>query len=148
MVIYVKIEGIVFIEGVIPMEFYMKEDGMRTKLEYGELSVSPDDTKGFRPFQLMIASIAGCSASVFRKILAKQRIEIADLQMTAEVKRNPDVANRIEDVKLHFVVKGNRIDQGKMEKNLELARKNCSMVRSVEDSINITETIEVIQLSE
>lgn len=121
---------------------------MRTKLEYGDLSVSPDDTQGFRPFQLMVASIVGCSASVFRKILSKQRIDIAELEITAEVGRNPDEANRIEDIKLHFAVKGHRLDQGKMEKNLELARKNCSMVRTVEDSINITETVETIQLSE
>lgn len=130
------------------MEFYMKENGVRTKVGFGELDISPDDTKGFRPFQLMVASIAGCSASVFRKILTKQRIEIADLHITADVTRNPDAANRIEDIKLHYVVKGKDIDQGKMEKNLALARKNCSMVRSVEDSINISETIEVIQLSE
>ncbi|HLQ70673.1 MAG TPA: OsmC family protein [Bacillota bacterium] len=130
------------------MEFYMKENGMHTKFGYGELDISSDDTKGFRPFQLMVASIAGCSASVFRKILAKQRIEIAELQIVADVKRDPDEANRIKDITLNFVVKGDRLDQTKMEKNLKLARKNCSMVRSVEDSINITETIETVQLSE
>src|SRR5699024_6919538 len=130
------------------MEFYMKENGMRTRFGYGDLDISPDETDGFRPFQLMLASIVGCSASVFRKILAKQRIEIADLEITADVKRNPDEANRIEDITLNFFVKGDRLDQTKMEKNLKLARKNCSMVRSVEDSINITETIETVQLSE
>ena len=130
------------------MEFYMKENGMHTKFGYGELDISSDDTKGFRPFQLMVASIAGCSASVFRKILAKQRIEIAELQIVADVKRDPDEANRIKDITLNFVVKGDHLDQTKMEKNLKLARKNCSMVRSVEDSINITETIETVQLSE
>jgi len=121
---------------------------MHTKFGYGELDISSDDTKGFRPFQLMVASIAGCSASVFRKILVKQRIEIAELQIVADVKRDPDEANRIKDITLNFVVKGDRLDQTKMEKNLKLARKNCSMVRSVEDSINITETIETVQLSE
>lgn len=129
------------------MEFYMKENGMRTKLGYGELAVSPDDAEGFRPFQLMVASVAGCSASVFRKILGKQRIEIADLEVTAEVTRNPDESNRIEEMKLHFAVKGEYLDQGKMERNLNLARKNCAMVRSVEDSIRITESVETIQLS-
>lgn len=125
------------------MEFYMQENGMRTKLEYGELSISPDETEGFRPFQLMVASIVGCSASVFRKILAKQRMDVDALEITADVNRNPDVANRIEDITLHFVVKGQDLDKKKLEKNLVLARKNCSMVRSVEDSINITEIIEI-----
>lgn len=129
------------------MEFYMKENGMRTKVGYGELAVSSDDTEGFRPFQLMVASVAGCSASVFRKILAKQRVEYADLEVTADVTRNQDDANRIEEIKLYFAIKGDHLDQGKMEKNLTLARKNCAMVRSVEDSITITENVETIQLS-
>ncbi len=135
-----------FMEGII-MELYLKENGLRTSLEYGELEISGDETYGFRPYQLMIASIAGCSGSVFRKILAKQRIEVEDIQITAEATRNPDEANRIEKITLHFIIKGHHLDPEKMYKNLAIARKNCSMVRSVENSIEIEETVKTIELS-
>ncbi|MFD2760154.1 OsmC family protein [Lentibacillus juripiscarius] len=129
------------------MDFHLKEEGMRIDLEYGQLDISGDETYGFRPFQLMVASIAGCSASVFRKILKKQRTEIADLTIQTKVERNPDEANRIERIDLHYVIKGYNLDDDKLYKNLALARKNCSMVRSVEDSITIEETLETIELS-
>ncbi|ALX48973.1 OsmC family protein [Lentibacillus amyloliquefaciens] len=129
------------------MEFHLKEEGLRTEFEYGQLDISGNAEHGFRPYQLMVASIAGCSASVFRKILNKQRMEAADMKVTAEVKRNPDEANRIERIDLHYVIKGYHLDDEKLYKNLALARKNCSMVRSVEDSIHIEETLESVELS-
>ncbi|WP_404458165.1 OsmC family protein [Oceanobacillus kapialis] len=129
------------------MEFHLKENGMRVELPYGELDISGNDEFGYRPFQLMVASIAGCSASVFRKILEKQRTEIVDLQISAEVERNPEEANRIEKIVLHYVVKGRRLDPEKLYKNLEIARRNCSMVRSVENSITIEEQIDTVELS-
>jgi len=129
------------------MDFHLKEEGVRIDLDYGELNISGDETFGFRPFQLMVASIAGCSASVFRKILQKQRTEIADMKITANVERNPDEANRIERIDLHYVIKGYHLDDDKLYKNLAVARKNCSMIRSVEDSITIEETLESVELS-
>lgn len=88
------------------MEFFLKEEGVRTSLGYGELDISGNEDHGYRPYQLMVASIAGCSASVFRKILTKQRVDVADLKITAEVVRNPEEANRIDKIHLHYVVKG------------------------------------------
>lgn len=129
------------------MEFYLKENGMRAEFDYGILSVSPDEADGFRPFQLMVASIAGCSGSVFRKILDKQHTDYEDLIIHADVERNPEIANRIEKMTLTFTIKGKHLDPDKMERNLALSRKNCSMVRSVEDSIDIKESLKIIELS-
>ncbi|GAQ17223.1 peroxiredoxin [Oceanobacillus picturae] len=129
------------------MDFYLKESGMRAELPYGEIDISGNEDYGYRPFQLMVASIAGCSASVFRKILEKQRTEIADLQVHAEVERNPEEANRIEKITLKYTVKGRQLDPEKLYKNMEIARKNCSMIRSVEGSITIEEHIDTVELS-
>lgn len=129
------------------LNFYLKENGMRVDLAYGQLNISGNEDDGFRPFTLMVASIVGCSGSVFRKILEKQRIEIEDLQIGADVVRNPKEANRIEEITLKFTVKGHHLDPEKLYKNLAVARKNCSMIRSVEDSIQIEESIETIELS-
>ncbi|MBM7572425.1 OsmC family protein [Aquibacillus albus] len=129
------------------MRFYLKESGIRTSFPFGELDISGDEALGFRPFQLMVASIAGCSANVFRKILEKQRIEVEDITVEAEIDRNVDEANKIEKIHLHFIIKGKRLDDDKLYKNLEVSRKNCSMIRSVENSIEITETLETIEIS-
>ncbi|HEY4602415.1 MAG TPA: OsmC family protein [Cerasibacillus sp.] len=128
------------------MEFKMKENGMSVDLEYGTLHVSGNSELGFRPFQLLVASITTCSSMVFRRILEKQRITIDDLRVKAQVTRNPDEANRIEHIELIFVVTGKNLNEKKLAKNLALARKNCAMVRSVEESINIEESLEFIHV--
>ena len=111
------------------------------------MNISGDEEFGFRPYQLMVASIAGCSLGVFRKILDKQRIIYDDIKVSTKIKRNPDEANRIERIHIHFVVKGHRLNQDRLMKNLEISKRNCSMVQSVKDSIHIEETLECIELN-
>lgn len=128
------------------MKFNLKENSTNVDFDYGELSISGNEDFGYRPFQLMVASIVGCSASVFSKILKKQRTEIADLTITADVERNPKEANRIDSISLHYCIKGYNLNKDKLNRNLELSRENCSMIRSVESSIKIEESLEVIDL--
>lgn len=127
------------------MTFYSKDNGMKTEVGFGELKISGNEEYGFRPFQLMVSSIVGCSSGVFKQILGKQRIEIEDLNVNVVVERNPDQANRIEKMSLHFVIKGKDLELDKLHKSLEVARKNCAMVQSVQDAILIEETIEVVE---
>ena len=129
------------------MKFYLKGNSTQVDFDYGELSISGNEDYGYRPFQLMVASIVGCSGSVFSKILNKQRTEIDDLTITADVERNPKEANRIEHISLHYCIKGYNLNVDKLNRNLKLSRQNCSMIRSVESSIKIDESLEVIELN-
>lgn|SRR5690625_1477108 len=129
------------------MKFQVNGTRISTEFSYGELFISGNENQGFRPFELMVASIIGCSGSVFQKILEKQRTRVEELSIHAEVERNPEEANRIEWIKLNYVVKGHQLNIDRLYKNLALSRKNCSMIRSVEDSIKIEETLQMIELS-
>ncbi|WP_026584663.1 OsmC family protein [Bacillus sp. J33] len=127
------------------MDFKMKEEmGFYTELPFGRLDVAGDEEYGFRPFQLLVASLAVCSGGVLRKIMKKMRMDFEDIQIKTSVERNPDAADRVEKVHIHFLIKGNDLNEEKLHKALELTRKNCSMVRSVEGSIDIAETFELI----
>lgn len=67
-----------------------------------------------------------------------------DIQIEVkEVVRVEEEADRVSKVHIHFTLKGN-IDENKMERVMELTRKNCSMVQSVKDSIEIIETYELV----
>ncbi|NQD66652.1 OsmC family protein [Bacillus haikouensis] len=126
------------------MEFKMQEGGFYSDLAYGKLEVSGNEEYGFRPFQLLVSSIAVCSGGVLRKVLEKMRIEFDDIHIKADVVRNEDEANRVEEISLHFTIQGEKLDEKKIEKAMKLTRKNCSMVQSVQDSINIEETFELV----
>ncbi|MFC3211042.1 MULTISPECIES: OsmC family protein [Planomicrobium] len=126
------------------MKFSMTENGFSGDLPFGELAVSTNEEYGFRPYQLLVASLAVCSAGIIRKVLEKQRMPAEDIQVEVkEIIRIDEEAGRVSKVHLHFLIKGD-INDSKMPRVMELTRKNCSMVRSVEDSIEIVETYELV----
>lgn len=127
------------------MEFNFKGNHAEADLAFGPLTISGDEASGIRPFQLLISSIAGCSGLVFKKIIDKQRMDIADLTITADVTRDEADANKIIQIRLLFKVTGKDLNEKKLQRNLKLSRKNCSMIRSVEDSIEIVEELVIIE---
>ncbi|OIJ13571.1 osmotically inducible protein C [Anaerobacillus alkalilacustris] len=126
------------------MKFLMKEHGFETEVEYGKLQVCGDEKYGFRPYQLLVSAIAVCSGGVLRKILEKKRVSFSDITVTTEVERNEKKADRIEKIHMHFVITGSDLSKEVIEKCLTVTRKNCSMVQSVIDCIEITETFEIV----
>ena len=127
------------------MKYVMTEHGLETELEFGKLTISGDETKGFRPYQLLVSSLVGCSGGVLRKVCEKMRMPIEDMEIEVlEVLRNPDEASRLEKVHIHFKLRGKQLEEAKVEKAMNLTKKNCSMVRSVDQSIEVVETFELI----
>ncbi len=121
----------------------MKEQGFETSVEYGTLQVSGKSEYGFRPYQLLVSSIAVCSGGVLRKVLEKKRVSYEDIHIKADVTRNNEGAQEIQAIHMHFTITGTDASESKIEKSLEVTRKNCSMVQSVKGSIHITETFEL-----
>lgn len=130
------------------MEFKMKDVGFYTETSYGRLDVAGDEAFGFRPYQLLVASVAVCSGGVLRKVLEKMRMTIEDIHISTEVERNKDEADRVEVIKVHFTIKGENLDEKKIQKAMELTKKNCSMVQSVIGKIDIIETFEIASIRE
>jgi len=127
------------------MEFKMKpEVGFFTETGFGRLDIAGDDHYGFRPFQLLVSSVAICSGGVLRTVLEKMRMEIDDINIQADAESIEEEANRISKITIHFRISGNNLDKRKIEKAMVLTRKNCSMVQSVAGSIEIEETFEIV----
>ncbi|WP_026703359.1 OsmC family protein [Salibacterium aidingense] len=125
------------------MEFVMQEHGFSTETEFGSLQICGEEEYGYRPYQLLVSSIAVCSGGVLRKIMEKRRQTVHDIRIQAEVTRSGKGANEVQKIHLHFLVAADHINESKMEKNMEWTRKNCSMVQSVKDSIEVKETFEI-----
>ncbi len=127
------------------LEFNMKkeETGFTADFEYGTLHISGDEQFGFRPYQLLVSSVAVCSGGVLRQILDKKRMKYDDIKIKADVTRNKAEANRVEKIHLHFTLYGDLDDQ-KVERALELTKKHCSMAQSVTGSIELEESYEIV----
>lgn len=123
------------------LEYNMKEYGFLTKAEYGYLPISKQGELGYRPYEMLVSSIAGCSGLTLQVILEKMRLDFSDIHITSETVRNPDKANRIEKIHLTFTVTSAAATEQKLEKALKMTEKNCGMIQSVKDSIIITKSI-------
>lgn len=125
-------------------EYELKDGSCRLQTEYQELHVSSDPQKGVKPVELLVSSIVGCSSGIFTKVLDKKRIQVDSIRVRATVERKPEEANRVTKINLHFIVTGENMNENQIQKSLEVTRKNCSMIQSVKDSIQITETFEAL----
>lgn len=120
----------------------MTENGFKTDVEFGELHVSGDSHAGYRPYQLLLASIAVCSGGIMRKILDKKRMSYSMIKIKTKMERNK--TGKVTKVHLHFIITGLQIGDEAMGKIMRLTRKNCEMVQSVQDAIQITESFELL----
>ena len=128
------------------MKFEMTENGFQTETSYGTLQISGNDEFGFRPYQLLVSSIAVCSGGVMRKILERKRIPAKNITIEIkEVYRNEEKASRVERIHMHFIIEGVELSNVQMDKIMEVTANNCSMVQSVKDSIEVIETYEFVK---
>ena len=121
------------------MKFTIEKEKIVGELGFGSLPVSPNDTIGYRPYELFVSSLVGCSGTLLGNILKKKRVEHKRIEMEVSSVRNPNHANRIEQLSITAYVQS---DQSLSEQNemkiADLVVKNCGMIQSVIDSIEIT----------
>jgi len=125
------------------MEFTYYHDKIIGQLEYGFLPVSPNSELGYRPLELFVSSLTGCSTSLLANVLTKKRIDYKRIDVNVSVIRNPEEANRIEQLTFHVSVQTDQSDKSNQaEKLASLIMKNCGMIQSVIGSIEIRYQIE------
>jgi putative redox protein len=124
------------------VRFTIENEKISGELGFGELSISTNDKKGYRPFELFVCSLAGCSGSLLRNILVKKRLPFRKIEMEVTSIRNPGLANRIEQLDFTAHVQSDELLNGQQsEKLANLVVNNCGMIQSVIHSIEINFTI-------
>ncbi|MGV2940068.1 OsmC family protein [Mesobacillus sp. LC4] len=125
------------------MEFTYYNEKLIGQLEYGFLPISPNTEMGYRPMELFVSSLTGCSTSVLANILEKKRIDYKRMDVIVSAIRNTEEANRIEQLTFNVAVQTDTEDKQKQaEKIAGLVMKNCGMIQSVIGSIDIHYQIE------
>ncbi|WHX39962.1 OsmC family protein [Mesobacillus sp. AQ2] len=125
------------------MEFTYYNEKLIGQMEYGFLPISPNAELGYRPMELFVSSLTGCSTAVLANILDKKRIDYKRIDVNVSAVRNPEEANRIERLTFDVAVQTDTLDKAKQaEKIAALVLKNCGMIQSVIGSIDIRYQIE------
>lgn len=109
---------------------------------------SPDaggQNLGFRPMQLMLAGIGGCSGIDVISILKKQKQPLEDMQIRVRGDREPDkIPSLFEKIHIVFTLKG-KLDENKVKRAIELSLKQyCSVAKILEKTADISYSYEII----
>lgn len=126
--------------------FHMKatnEQGNSIELDSNPESGGHD--LGFRPMQLMLAGIGGCSTIDIVDIMKKQRENLEDIKVIVTAEREKDKTPALfTSIHLHYRLFGD-ISEEKAKRAVELSMdKYCSVAKIMEKSAEITYDFEVI----
>ena len=102
--------------------------------------------KGPSPMQLLLMSVAGCTAMDVISILEKKRQQVTALEVKVIGQRADDHPRYFREIELVFVVRGHDVDPKAVERAIELsAEKYCSASANLQPKSEIRHRFEVEQ---
>tara|TARA_Y100000385_G_C13074332_1_gene630667 strand:- start:1351 stop:1761 length:411 start_codon:yes stop_codon:yes gene_type:complete len=92
----------------------------------------------YRPMEVLLVSVAGCSAIDVINIMNKQRQTIDDFQMEISGEKfEGGTSSPYKYIDVHFILKGD-IKEKKLEKAMELTRdKYCSVLHTLRKDLEV-----------
>jgi putative redox protein len=95
--------------------------------------------KGPSPMQVLLMSLAGCTAMDVISILEKKRQNVTALEVNVVGNRADDHPRYYTDIEITFVVRGRDVDPAAVERAMELsAEKYCSASANLKPTSKIT----------
>lgn len=102
------------------------------------------DESGFRPTELVLFAVAGCTGVDVVRILQKQRQELTGLEISVEAKDTEELPKYFETVNVTYRFKGRNLDLHKLEQAVELSEsKYCTVSESLKQNVKVTTSIEI-----
>lgn len=97
------------------------------------------DESGFRPMELVLAALAGCSGIDVINILKKSRVEFTSVDIDVLGDRKDGTPSPFTGIQVTFRIHGPGIDRSKAEKAVSLSlEKYCSVAASLDPTIKVT----------
>jgi putative redox protein len=119
----------------------------------GNVSIAID-TKGDRksaptPMELLLISVAGCTAADVVSILKKKRQDVTEYRVEIAGTRAEEHPRKYTQFKVHHIVHGRGISQKAVEDAIELSdTKYCSVAATVRPTAEIVTTHEIIEVED
>ena len=103
---------------------------------------------GFRPMEMLLLGVGGCTAFDVVSILKKSRQAIVDCEVEIDSDRAEEIPKVFTRIHIHFIISGNSLDPVKVEKAVNLsADKYCSASKMLGKTAEMTHDFEIVELS-
>ena len=109
------------------------------------------DTKGERrsaptPLELLLVSVAACTATDVVSILQKKRQIVTDYKVEITGGRREEYPRKFTKFHIHHIVYGDNVSEQAVTRAIELSdTKYCSVAATVRPAAEITTSFEIIQ---
>ena len=110
------------------------------------------DTKGDRhaaptPMEMLLVSVAGCTAADVVSILAKKRQDVTDYRVEISGIRKDDHPRAFIKFSVHHIVHGRNVSEKAVADAVQLSdEKYCSVAATVRPTAEITTSFEVVEV--
>ena len=100
--------------------------------------------KGLKPSDMLVMSLASCSAYDVVMILKRQRQAVTGVYISAEAEQAPEPPYEFTHIHLHYTVKGENLDPKKVARAIDLSEnKYCSVAATIKGVTKITHDFEI-----
>ena len=111
----------------------------------GSTAVGGDDD-GFRPMELILIGLIGCTAMDVISILRKKRQDVSNYRVTADAEQADGHPHVFTKIRIHYVVEGHDIDAKAVERAMELSEtRYCPAQAMLSETVPMELTYEIIE---
>ena len=108
-------------------------------------SVGGDDS-GFRPMELMLLSLAGCTAMDVISILRKKRQTVTDFQVKVQADQADEPPRVFTEIRVTYIVTGVDVDPSAVQRSIELSEtKYCPAQAMLVQAAPISHSFEIAE---
>jgi putative redox protein len=105
---------------------------------------SPEEGIGMKPSDLLLISLASCSAYDVVEILKKKRLGLLGLEVRVRAEQDPEPPWAFRKIQLEYRVKGRQIPEKAVADAIELSEKKyCSVVATVSGVAEVTSHFQI-----
>jgi putative redox protein len=110
-----------------------------------ETSVGGDED-GFRPMELVLVALAGCTGMDVISILKKKRQAVIAFDVKIHADRTSEIPRVFSSIQIEYIVTGNHIDTAAVERSVELSMtKYCPVHAMLEKAAPIETKITILE---
>ncbi len=114
-------------------------------LNMGTTRDNGGDDDGFRPLELMLISLAGCTGMDVISILQKKRQEVSSFEIKVHAERSSEHPRIFTDVQVEYILGGNNLDPTAVERAVELSStKYCPAQAMLGKAVPISTKITIL----
>jgi putative redox protein len=114
-------------------------------LNLGGSAAAGGDEDGFRPMELILIGLAGCTGMDVISILQKKRQNVTDFQVKVSAEKAKSYPTVFTHIQVHYLVSGHDLDPQAVERAIDLSKdKYCSVSAMLAKTALIEHTYEIL----